>query len=211
MLGIFSKRKMTHNPVLLLAMIGAGAYVARLWWGDLRHARAGAPHPAALPGATPAPGRAHVIAIAGALFLLAVETGGEIRLHLAGQQSTMTALFAAYTLVAAVIEEIIFRGYLVANRWGAAVRWLGIVGASVLFALLHPFLWQWDEHFALTLTTKGAFSTAMVFLASLWFYTVRFARWNPAQSLAPCIAAHAAKNLGVIAIKAAQGFLVGWW
>jgi hypothetical protein len=40
---------------------------------------------------------------------------------------------------------------------------------------------------------------------------VRFYRWNPAHSLLPCIAAHAAKNLGVIGIKAAQGFLVGWW
>jgi len=50
-----------------------------------------------------------------------------------------------------------------------------------------------------------------VFAGSLWFYAVRFASWNPQRSLLPCFAAHAAKNLGVIAVKAAQGFVVGWW
>lgn len=202
---------MTHNPLLILGMILAGGYVAWLWWNDRRLALAGHPPPKALPGATPAPWRAHLIAITGSLLLLAAETGGEIRLQLVNEQSTMTGLFAVYTLVAAVLEEIIFRGYIVASRWGAMIRWIGIVGASVLFALLHPFLWQWDKTFTLTLTAKGAFSTAMVFLGSLWFYTIRFARWNPDHSLAPCISAHATKNLGVIAIKAIQGFLVGWW
>jgi hypothetical protein len=29
--------------------------------------------------------------------------------------------------------------------------------------------------------------------------------------LIPSVSAHATKNLGVIIIKACQGFLIGWW
>jgi membrane protease YdiL (CAAX protease family) len=202
---------MTKNPLLLFLMTVVGVYVARLWWQDWRAARAGKSLPQALPGATPAPARALVIAAAGSIVLLAVETGGEIRLGLVGEQSTMTALFACYTLVAAIIEEIIFRGYIVMTKRGPVALWGAVLAASGLFALLHPFLWHWDQGLILTFTKKAAFSTAMVFAGSVWFYAVRFAPWNPHRSLLPCFAAHATKNLGVIFIKAAQGFLSGWW
>jgi membrane protease YdiL (CAAX protease family) len=202
---------MTDHPLLLLLMTAAGIYVAKLWRDDCRAAATGQPNPPALPGATPASRQAVVIAVAGALGLLAVETAGEIQLGIVGEQSEITVLFGLYTLAAAIIEELIFRGYLVVQGRGTAARWAGIVGASLVFALLHPFLWRWEEGFEWTLGLKGWFSTAMIFLGSLWFYAVRFARWNPTHSLLPCFAAHAAKNLGVIAIKGAQGFLVGWW
>jgi hypothetical protein len=39
---------------------------------------------------------------------------------------------------------------------------------------------------------------------------VRFLPLNPTRSLLPSIAAHAAKNMGVFAIKYAQGFVTGW-
>ena len=78
--------------------------------------------------------------------------------------------------------------------------------------MLHPFLWEWQQGgLVLHLGAKGWFSTAMIFAGSLWFYAVRFLPANPARSLLPCIAAHAAKNLGVFAIKYAQGFVSGWW
>ncbi len=203
---------MSDQPLVLVLMIAAAAYVAKLWRDDCRAAQTGQPHPRALPGATPAPRRAVLIAVAGALVLLALETWGEIRLGIAGEQSRMTALFGLYTLAAAVIEEVIFRGYVVIDGRGAVARWAGIVGASLVFAALHPFLWIWDDAgFRWTVGLKGWFSTAAFFACSLGFYTVRFAAWNPERSLLPCFAAHAAKNLGVIAIKAAQGFLIGWW
>lgn len=192
-------------------MIAAAVYLGRLWWSDLRQARAGKPNPQALPGAFPAPRRAIVIATAGSLLLLAAETWGEYQLGITGEQSTITVLFALNTIGAAIIEELIFRGYLVVEKRGAMLRWAGIIAASAVFALLHPFLWSWEDELQLTLTLKGAFSTGAAFAFSLWFYYVRFAAWNPRQSLLPCVAGHAAKNLGVIAIKAAQGFLVGWW
>lgn len=199
---------MSNNPFLLAVVGLGGLFIGKLWLDDLRAARAGQPRPGALPGATPARANAVAIAIAGALLLLAFETIGEEAWGFSAQQSRMTWLFAAYTLVAAIIEEIVFRGYLVVERRGPVALWLGVVGASVVFAVLHPFLWQWDDHgFALTLTRKGAFSSVVVFATSLWLYVARFAAWNPSRSLLPCIAGHAAKNLGVIAIKAAQGFM----
>ncbi len=209
---------MTDNPLLLILMIAASLYVVRLWRSDYMAAQAGHPEPRALPGATSASLLACVIAALGALTILAAETIGEIRLGLSSQQSSITVLFGIYTLVAAFIEELIFRGFIVIEGRGHVIRWLGIAAASVLFTLLHPFLWTWqggwlwsDGRLELTLTPKGWFSTAMVLLSSLWFYTVRFARFNPHHSLLPCVTAHATKNLGVFAVKAAQGFIGGWW
>lgn len=201
---------MTDNPLLLLILGAAGVYLGKLWLDDLRAANAGRPNPRALPGATPAPPRAIAIAVAGALLLLAVETLGENALGLSAQQSRITWLFGVYTLAAALVEEIIFRGYIAIEGRGPALRWAGILAASALFAVLHPFLWQWDRAgFAFTPTAKGAFSTSIVFATSVWLYTARFAAWNPTRSLLPCLAAHAARNAGVVAIKAAQGFMVG--
>lgn len=202
---------MNDSPLLLVVLIAGSAWLAWLWLTDLRAAVSGQPHPRAFPGAVPAPRQAVVIAVGGSLLLLAAETVAESQLGLQTQQSTMTVLFGVYTLAAAVLEEIVFRGYVVIANRGAAARWAGAVAASAVFAGLHPFLWTTDGGFAWTLDAKGAFSTAVVFVHSLWLYAMRFAAFNPRQSLLPCIAAHGAKNLGVFVVKAAQGFVVGWW
>lgn len=200
------------NPLLLAGMIVAAVVTGRWWLEDLRAAQSGRSHARAFPGAAPADARVIVLAIAGALVLLAVETGGERALGLNAQQSRMTVLFALYSLAAAFIEELVFRGYLVVENRGRAALLAGIVGASLVFALLHPFLWEWQEGgLVFHPGAKAWFSTGMIFAGSLWFYAVRFLPANPAHSLLPCIAAHAAKNLGVFAVKYAQGFVDGWW
>jgi hypothetical protein len=88
---------------------------------------------------------------------------------------------------------------------------LGVIGVSLLFGLLHPFLWEWNDT---GLTFHGGanawFSTAVVFAFSLWLYAVRLFSLNPQRSLLPCFVAHATKNLGVLAIKYVQGFVAGW-
>ena len=107
---------------------------------------------------------------------------------------------------------MIFRGYLVVEGRGRAALVGGVVGASLLFALLHPFLWQWqDGTLVLQGSTKAWFSTGAVFAGSLWFYAVRFMPANPRHSLVPCIAAHLAKNVGVFVVKLLQGHVTGWW
>jgi membrane protease YdiL (CAAX protease family) len=201
-----------ENPWLLGGMIVAGGVVAKWWWDDYRAASRGAAHPRAFPGASPASRMAVTVAILGALVLLALETAGEHALGLTAQQSRMTGLFAIYTLVAAFAEELVFRGYLVVENRGRGARLAGIVGASLVFALLHPFLWEWEKgSWQWHNDPKAWFSTAAVFAGSLWFYAVRFMPLNPSRSLLPCFAAHLAKNAGVIAVKYAEGFLGGWW
>ncbi len=200
------------QPLFLLLMCAGSIVVGKWWLDDWRANRRGVQRPGAFPGATSATGRAVFLAVAGALGLLAMETGGEYALGIVGEQSRITVLFGIYTLAAAFLEELVFRGYLVIENHGRTALWAGVLAASLLFALLHPFLWHWEEG-ALTwhLDRKAVFSTAMMFIGSLWFYSVRFWPLNPQRSLLPCIAAHAAKNLGVFAIKAAQGFVTGWW
>ncbi len=203
---------MNDNPFALVMLIGLGGYFTWLWASDLKAVRAGRLDPAqALPGARSASARACVIAVAGALVILAAETWGEIALGLSAEQSRITYLFAAYTLVQAIVEEIIFRGYVIVENRGRATTVAVVLGASLLFAAIHPFLWTWEGGLVFTFTAKGWFSFAAVFAASLWFYACRLASWNPTRSLLPCFAAHLAKNLGVIVIKGAQGYLVGVW
>lgn len=218
---------MNDESPLHILMIAVGLYVFHLWREDYRAARSGHPNASPLPGATPVAVKACVFAALGAALIVMAETLGELHLGISEEQSTMTVLFGIYSLVAAFIEELIFRGFIVIDNRGKVLRWAGVLGASVLFAALHPFLWTWDmgqtamwraieiwrwnEWLTWTLTPKGWFSTAAVFISSLWFYTVRFSLFNKHRSLIPCIVAHATKNLGVFAIKGAQGFISGWW
>jgi uncharacterized protein len=203
---------MNDSPFLTVLMIAAGVYVTRLWIQDMRAAEAGTPIRGGLPGAVRCARKPVLIAIMGALVLLAAETWGEIALGLDQEQSEMTVLFGIYTLSAAIIEEIIFRGYVVIERRGKILLWLGIFGASLVFAALHPFLWEWDDgEWTWTFNAKGWFSTGAIFLGSLWFYFVRFMPANPNHSLLPCFAAHFTKNLGVFGIKGVQGFVTGLW
>jgi membrane protease YdiL (CAAX protease family) len=200
------------NPWLLAGMILAGGVVAKWWRDDYQAARRGRPAPQAFPGATPASGRALVIAAGGALVLLAAETAGEHALGLTAKQSQMTVLFGLYTLFAAFGEELVFRGYLVVENRGRMTLVAGVILASLGFALLHPFLWNWEgSRLSFRGDTKAWFSTAAVFAGSLWFYAVRFLPMNPTRSLLPCFVAHLTKNLGVFAIKYAEGFVSGWW
>ena len=204
---------MTTDHLLPLLLIGTSVWVARGWVSDYRAALAGKPNDRSFPGTTPVSTFAVAVASVGALFILAAETGGEHVLGVSAEQSKVTVLFALYSICGApVIEEVLFRGYLVIENRGRLLLWAGVVGVSLLFALLHPFLWTWnDRGLTLHFGAKAWFSTAMVFVVSLWFYTVRFFRLNPQRSLLPCFFAHATKNLGVFAIKYVQGFVGGWW
>ncbi|GAB5562732.1 MAG: hypothetical protein SynsKO_43790 [Synoicihabitans sp.] len=203
---------MSDSPFLLFLLCAGGIYLAKQWREDFQAHQKGIKIYGALPGATPCSNRAIMIAVTGVLVLLAAETWGEILLGLDDEQSEITVLFGIYTLVAAFIEEVIFRGYLVVEGRGKTARWLGVVAASLIFAAIHPFLWEWEDGtWTWTLDAKGWFSTAAIFLGSLWFYFVRFMSANPHHSLIPCIAAHAVKNLGVFVIKSTQGFVTGLW
>lgn len=176
-----------------------------------------------LPGAMPASWFATTIAILGALVILAAEVAGEYGLEVVEDQTTMSVLFGIYTLAAAFIEELVFRGFLFFDRYGKWVLYGSILLISILFALIHPYIWSYDvpenqppwlfwKWLGLNiwqpdgqLKIQPLFSTFILLVNSLWFYYVRMFPPNRYRSLIPCVAAHMASNLGVFLVKACQG------
>lgn len=161
------------------------------------------------PGASGAPGKLLLIAGVGGVGLTLLETLGESLLGLTAEQSELAAFSIVPLLAAAVVEELVFRGYLVVENKGRAKLVASVVGFSFLFAVIHPHLWSFEDgNFSFEWTVKGAFTTAFLFANSLWFYTVRFSFGNKSRSLLPCFIAHAASNGSVWVIKGFQGYLI---
>ena len=200
---------MSDNPVAILLYLGVAGYVLYLYLVDFRSTRAGnVADGNSMPGASAMPASALIIGVCVALLILAVETSGEIVLGISSEQSQMAWYFLFASLAAGVIEEVIFRGYLVVSKRGRAALITSCVGFSFVFALIHGHLWSTENGFDFTFTTKGVFSTSILFFNSLWFYLVRFGPWNPTHSIFPCMLAHACSNLGVFIIKLFQGYVV---
>jgi membrane protease YdiL (CAAX protease family) len=202
---------MNESPFMVLLYVGVAAYVGYMYWGDYQSNQASEqPDPRGMPGATSASLGLFVIGVIGALLILAAETGGEIALGIASEQSEMVWYFVFAILGAGIVEEIIFRGYLVVDNKGRAALIGSCVGFSLIFAIIHGHFWSNEEGeaFAWTFTTKAFFTTGILLVNSLWFYALRFGRWNKNRSLFPCMLAHAASNLGVFCVKWAQGFVV---
>ena len=202
---------MNESPFMVLLYVGVAAYVGYMYWGDYQSNQASEqPDPRGMPGAASASLGLFVIGVIGALLILAAETGGEIALGIASEQSEMVWYFVFAILGAGIVEEIIFRGYLVVDNKGRAALIGSCVGFSLIFAIIHGHFWSNEEGeaFAWTFTTKAFFTTGILLVNSLWFYALRFGRWNKNRSLFPCMLAHAASNLGVFCVKWAQGFVV---
>ena len=186
-----------------LLYFGAGLVVLVLWIRDAREGKG-----QGFPGASWVRGRLWAIAAAGGLALTLLETAGEGLLGISAEQSTLPARSLLPLLGAAVVEEVVFRGYLVVTGRGRAALAGSIVLFSALFAVLHPYLWSWEDGtFTWEVRTKTVFTTAFLFLGSLWFYAVRFAFGNTRHSLLPCFVAHATTNASVWVVKLLQGHL----
>ena len=208
---------MSDSPLLILLVFAGALYLAKLWRDDYRAGMAGKPNPKALPGATGVSAVAMLVGAVGAVLLVLIETGGEIALGVSAEQTDIAAIFLLAMVGAGILEEVIFRGYLVVGSKGKAILVLSIVGFSLLFALLHfqyyATLEKVDDMYDLTLmvNAKSGWSLLLLFLNSLWFYTVRFFKWNPAHSLLPCFVAHVTSNVTVFLVKLAQGHVPSLW
>lgn len=205
------------SPLITLLLFAGAVYLFKLWLQDTRSWQAGTPNEKAFPGATSAPPSALWIAAIGALFLVAVETAGEIALGVSSEQTNIAAFFLFAMVGAGVLEEILFRGYLVITGKGRTLLLLSIIGFSLLFAIAHyqyytqiPEDGTWRD-IQLHFTPKASWSLLLLFLNSLWFYAVRFYKWNPHHSLLPCFVAHIASNIGVFVVKAVQGHVTSLW
>ena len=199
---------MDSNPIMILLYVGAAAFVLHMYRGDYIVSKSGQSRSGAMPGAENASLLSFFIATLGALLLLGAETCGEIALGLVNEQSEMLWYFLPVIIAAGVIEEVIFRGYLVVTDKGKALFVTSCVGFSLFFAIIHPHLWSAEDGFAWTLSGKAFFSTSILFANSLWFYAARFAPWNPNRSIFPCMLAHGVSNVGVFFVKMAQGYVL---
>lgn len=206
-------------PVSLLYLAMA-LYVIYLYRSDLLAAKSGQPNPKPLPGATRASVGLYIVGVAGALMILAFETLGEMVLGVVDEQSDVLWFFVFTSLAAGIVEEVISRGFLVLENRGRKVLIASCVAFSMLFALVHPYLWEidypkevaiwqfWQADFNFVLTPKAIFTTVILFLNSLWFYALRFGVWNSERSLLPCMLAHSVSNLGVFFVKWMQGHVI---
>lgn len=205
---------MTSSPWLPLLLAAPAVYLFKLWWSDYRAEQAGTPKPGAFPGTTPASRPWLLIAAAGGLLLVAVETAGEYALGVVGEQTTVSAIALLGFIAAGFYEELFFRGFIFYDRRGRGWRNLSIIAASLLFTLLH-YQYYLDPPEAggraIAFSVKSAWSLTMIFLSSLWFYFLRFSAHNVSRSLLPCFVAHIVSNVAVFAVKGAQGFVTSWW
>ena len=199
---------MDSNPIMIVLYVGAAAFVLHMYRVDYIVGKLGQIRSGPMPGAENASLVSFFIATLGALMLLGVETCGEIALGLVNEQSEMLWYFLPAIIAAGVIEEVIFRGYLVVTDKGKALFYASCVGFSLFFAIIHPHLWSAEDGFVWTLSDKAFFSTSILFANSLWFYAARFGPWNPDCSIFPCMLAHAVSNLGVFFIKIVQGYVL---
>lgn len=211
---------MSQDPFGIVFYFLVTLWLGKMWWNDFRDAvRNPELTGKGFPGATPCSLKPILIAVAGTLVLLAAETAGEIKLGIAAEQTDISWFFLLAMISAAIAEEFVFRGFLVIESRGFAAKWISVFVFSALFALVHPYFWSFDwdhessagflkklcDGFSLNLTLKAAFTTGFLFIGSLWFYAVRFFRWNPQHSIFVPIAAHLAKNVAVFVIKLVQG------
>lgn len=205
-----------EDPLMGIVYGLAGGYFLWLW---ARDAWAGAGESASLPGAFWVAPMVLVWASLGALTLVMFATAGEYALGVVEQQDRIAAWFLLSMLAAAVVEEVVFRGFLVVTGRGQWWLWASVISFSAVFAMMHPYCWDfampdgeswafWRGQWTWQLDAKGVFSTLVIFLNALWFYAVRFLPNNPKHSLLPCFVAHAVSNFAVFAIKAVQGFVV---
>jgi uncharacterized protein len=200
------------DPFIILISFLLCLYAFKLWCSDLKKQRNGVVLLSTFPGASPCKLSAVIVAIIGALLILFLETWGEYALAVSAEQKDITVLFLFAMISASFVEELIFRGYLVIKGKGSIPLVSSILMFSLIFAVIHPYLWNFDKMaLSVDLSTKALFSTGIIFLNSIWFYTVRFYAINPENSLIPCFSAHLASNLGVFLIKLCQGHVVAWF
>ena len=199
---------MNEDPLIILIYCAIAIYIANIYRADIKAFVAGEPNVKALPGAKPTNGLLIFASVLGALVLLGNAVVGEYALGIVEAQSEMVWFFVFASISAGVIEEVVFRGYLVVQNRGRNALVLSCLGFSLVFALVHGYLWSMEDGFALNFTVQGIFNTWILFFNSVCFYALRFGPWNANQSILPSIIAHMVLNLGVFGVKLAQGYIV---
>lgn len=195
---------MQDSPLYSIVFFLVSLYLFKIWYSDLKAVEK--PKNALAGASTCGVGLALIGALIGA-FLVMSDTLTEKALGFQDLQSTVTFWVLPVWLSSAFIEELVFRGYFFIDKKGFLIA--SCVFMSLVFALFHPFLWDYTSADGLTFnfTIQAGINTFNKFMFSLLMYALRFIPLNANRSLIPCIVAHAAYNLGVFAAKLYMGFV----
>ena len=185
----------TLQPFLYFLL---GAVVLIAWAKEVQERKIKASAEGFWPGTTSSSLASVLLSVSGILLITLAESCVEIRYQVAHEQSSLVAIALLSLLGAAVVEEIVFRGFVApAHLTGLKLLMVVLIGSAV-FALFHGFNLS---------TTQGKISFIFAFLTSVWLYFARFNPLNSQRSLLPCLAGHCVRNLAVFGIKWAQGFI----
>ena len=158
---------MNEDPLIILIYCAIAIYIANIYRADIKAFVAGEPNVKALPGAKPTNGLLIFASVLGALVLLGNAVVGEYALGIVEAQSEMVWFFVFASISAGVIEEVVFRGYLVVQNRGRNALVLSCLGFSLVFALVHGYLWSMEDGFAWNFTVQGIFNTSFTLLVHL--------------------------------------------
>lgn len=195
---------MQDSPLYSIVFFLAGAYLFKMWYDDLR--AKDKPQNALAGSSYCSVGVAFIGVLAGAILIIS-DSLTEKSLGFQSMQSVVTFWALPVWISSAFIEELVFRGYLFVDKKRLLV--VSCIALSFLFAMFHPFLWDFSAENGLTFnfTLQAWVNTANKFVFSLILYALRFAPINKSRSLIPCIAAHLVYNVGVFVVKLWTGFV----
>lgn len=192
---------MNTGPLLDIIYLVAGLGIAGAWLREKLNRQAIRGPEEFWPGTTPVRISGILIIVAGVLLITIAETCVEIRAQVSQLQSVSTLYILGASLGAAIVEEMVFRGFLApAGLQGKKLLLLIFLG-SIIFSLFHAL-----NGFNFR-DTQGQISLAFAFLMSVWLYLGRYNPLNPERSLLPCLIGHLVRNLAVFGIKWSQGFV----
>ena len=191
---------------VILCVLAAGVIV-KLWTDDYFAWRRGKPFERALPGATDAPVRLIVLSAAVSAGIVLVGALGDYAIGAVSFRSKVPAYYFFTLVSAAIIEELLFRGYCVIQSKGRRTFHVSVVFFSVVYAVLHGHILGHGKTGALqfVLAPGPMWWTFLALAQALLWYAVRFAPSNRNRSLLPSAAGHVAANVTVFLVYLAQG------
>ena len=189
---------MTLNLITDIIYLLIGLGVGFAWFSEYQKRQSNPGPELFWPGTTRAPVSGILIIVSGILLLTIAETCAEIHFQVSAHQSVSSLHILGASIGAAIVEEMVFRGF-VAPSPLRGIKLLGlIIVGSVIFSAIHGFDFS---------TVQGRISLIATFFISVWLYLGRYNPLNPERSILPCLIGHVVRNLAVFGVKWAQGFV----
>ena len=196
---------MTLNLITDIIYLIIGLGVGFAWFSEYQKRKANPGPELFWPGTTRAPISGILIIVSGILLLTVAETCAEIHYQVTANQSVSNLHILGFTIGAAIVEEMVFRGFAAPSHL-RGIKLLGlIIIGSFLFSIFHcinPETLQFSLN-----TVQGRISLVATFFVSVWLYLGRYNPLNPERSILPCLIGHVVRNLAVFGVKWSQGFV----